>query len=231
MITDHAQEHPRHPGARRRPHGRAIARRRRAYAPGRERRLALAQVRAPASWPLFRRRKSQTSRGLQTRQNSASAHERRQAADDVHELRADVVAPRELDDGEHAAADEHRRPDADAGRCHPLIVTTSQAGTISDTNGSCRPAIALSCIAGRPVTAASVRIGVPMAPNATGAVLAMSDEAGRVERREPESHQQRRADGDRRAEPGRAFDERAEGERDEQRLDAAIGRQAARPTP
>ena len=28
---------------------------------------------------------------------------------------------------------------------------------------------------GRPVTAASVRIGVPIAPNATGAVFAMSD--------------------------------------------------------
>ena len=32
-----------------------------------------------------------------------------------------------------------------------------------------------SVFAGMPVTAASVRIGVPIAPNATGAVFAMSD--------------------------------------------------------
>ena len=57
----------------------------------------------------------------------------------------------------------------------PLIVTTSHAGTISETNGSCRPAITPIVCAGMPVTAASVRIGVPIAPNATGAVLAMSD--------------------------------------------------------
>ncbi len=57
----------------------------------------------------------------------------------------------------------------------PLIVTTSHAGTISETNGSWRPAIALRVLAGMPVTAARVRIGVPIAPNATGAVLAMSD--------------------------------------------------------
>ena len=57
---------------------------------------------------------------------------------------------------------------------HPLIVTISHAGTISETNGSCRPAIWLSVNAGNSVTAARVRMGVPMAPNATGAVLAMS---------------------------------------------------------
>ena len=57
----------------------------------------------------------------------------------------------------------------------PLITTISHAGTMIDTNGSCRPTIALSAGTGRPVTAASARIGVPMAPNATGAVLAMSD--------------------------------------------------------
>jgi hypothetical protein len=57
---------------------------------------------------------------------------------------------------------------------HPLIVATSQAGTMIETMGSCRPAIALSVIGEMPVTAPNVRIGVPMAPNATGAVLAMS---------------------------------------------------------
>jgi hypothetical protein len=58
---------------------------------------------------------------------------------------------------------------------HPLIVTTSHAGTISETNGSWRPAIMPMVCAGMPVTAASVRIGVPIAPKATGAVFAMSD--------------------------------------------------------
>ena len=60
---------------------------------------------------------------------------------------------------------------------HPLIVATSHAGTSSDTNGSCRPAMAPSVNAGMSVTAPSVRMGVPMAPKATGAVLAMSDRA------------------------------------------------------
>ena len=46
---------------------------------------------------------------------------------------------------------------------------------MSETNGSWRPAIMPSVWAGIPVTAASVRIGVPIAPKATGAVLAMSD--------------------------------------------------------
>jgi len=57
----------------------------------------------------------------------------------------------------------------------PLIVTTSHAGTIRDTNGNCLPAIIPNVLAGMPVTAASVKIGVPIAPNATGAVFAMSD--------------------------------------------------------
>ena len=69
---------------------------------------------------------------------------------------------------------EHRRPRA-AQPAHPLIVTTSHAGTISETIGSWRPAIALSSCASMPVTTPSVRIGVPIAPYATGAVLAMSD--------------------------------------------------------
>ncbi len=56
----------------------------------------------------------------------------------------------------------------------PLMTTTSHAGIRIETIGSWRPAIAPSVAAGRPVTAASVRIGVPMAPKATGAVLAMS---------------------------------------------------------
>jgi hypothetical protein len=57
---------------------------------------------------------------------------------------------------------------------HPLIVTTSQAGTSTDTKGSCRPAMALSSFGSIPVTTPSVRIGVPIAPKATGDVFAMS---------------------------------------------------------
>ena len=53
---------------------------------------------------------------------------------------------------------------------HPLIVTTSHAGTMIDTGGSWRPAIALSRSDEMPVTApGSDRC--PVAPYATGAVL------------------------------------------------------------
>src|SRR6478736_7348611 len=51
-------------------------------------------------------------------------------------------------------------------------VATSQKGTRIETNGSWRPAMAESVTSSRPLTAASVTIGVPMAPQATGAVLA-----------------------------------------------------------
>ena len=43
----------------------------------------------------------------------------------------------------------------------------------SDTGAQMRPTSALSDGSGRFVTPASVTSGVPMAPNATGAVLAM----------------------------------------------------------
>ena len=51
-------------------------------------------------------------------------------------------------------------------------VATSQNGTRIDTNGSWWPAIDDSVSWSRPLTAASVTIGVPIAPQATGAVLA-----------------------------------------------------------
>jgi hypothetical protein len=51
-------------------------------------------------------------------------------------------------------------------------VATSQNGTRIDTNGNCLPAMAESVTWSRPLTAANVTIGVPMAPHATGAVLA-----------------------------------------------------------
>src|SRR5437763_243128 len=51
-------------------------------------------------------------------------------------------------------------------------VATSQNGTRIETNGNWRPAIAESVTWSRPLTAASVTIGVPIAPQATGAVFA-----------------------------------------------------------
>ncbi len=54
-----------------------------------------------------------------------------------------------------------------------VIVRTSQTGTISDNSGKIRPAVALRASTSRSVTAERVRIGVPIAPQATGAVLAI----------------------------------------------------------
>ena len=53
----------------------------------------------------------------------------------------------------------------------------SQNGTISEKMGSWRPTIALNTRASIDVTPWSAMIGVPSAPKATGAVLAMSDSA------------------------------------------------------
>ena len=56
----------------------------------------------------------------------------------------------------------------------PAIAHTSQNGIMSEKSGSWRPAIAESESSFRPVTFASVMMGVPSAPYATGAVLPMS---------------------------------------------------------
>jgi hypothetical protein len=56
----------------------------------------------------------------------------------------------------------------------PDMAATIHAGMMSENSGNCRPTIWLSCISGNPVTSASVWMGVPNAPNATGAVLAIS---------------------------------------------------------
>ncbi len=50
---------------------------------------------------------------------------------------------------------------------------TSQKGKISVVSGRMRPIMALKSASGKPVTAASVRTGLPMPPNATGAEFAM----------------------------------------------------------
>ncbi len=54
-----------------------------------------------------------------------------------------------------------------------VIVRTSQNGMISDNGGKIRPAVALRASTSRLVTFERVRIGVPIAPQATGAVLAI----------------------------------------------------------
>src|ERR1700686_756565 len=53
------------------------------------------------------------------------------------------------------------------------IVLTSQKGTMIAVKGRMRPIIALRSDSGRDVTAARVWTGVPIAPQATGAVLAI----------------------------------------------------------
>ena len=54
----------------------------------------------------------------------------------------------------------------------PSTMATSASGTSSARIGVCRPTIAPSVSTGSSVTLPSVMIGVAMAPNATGAVLA-----------------------------------------------------------
>ena len=52
------------------------------------------------------------------------------------------------------------------------MLRTSQNGRISEIGGRIRPVIALNEPSGKPVTPASVRIGLPTPPHATGAVFA-----------------------------------------------------------
>ena len=55
----------------------------------------------------------------------------------------------------------------------PTIARTSQNGTMRPVIGRMRPIIALRSDSGRPLTAASVWTGVPIAPQATGEVFAI----------------------------------------------------------
>ena len=57
----------------------------------------------------------------------------------------------------------------------PAIAHTTQKGMISEKNGSWRPTIWERATSLKPVTLLSAMIGVPSAPKATGAVLAISD--------------------------------------------------------
>src|SRR5437764_1388480 len=57
----------------------------------------------------------------------------------------------------------------------PDIAQTTQKGMIIENKGKSRPTVADNVNSSIPVTPFSARIGVPSAPNATGAVLAISD--------------------------------------------------------
>ena len=68
-------------------------------------------------------------------------------------------------------------------------------------------------------------IGVPSAPNATGAVFAISASPAAYNGGNPVADERRRRNRHRRAKPGRPLDERPKAKRDQQRLDPLIGRQ------
>ena len=55
----------------------------------------------------------------------------------------------------------------------PVMVLTSQNGMINESKGRMRPDVALSASTSSSVTALKVRRGVPIPPQATGAVLAI----------------------------------------------------------
>ena len=59
-----------------------------------------------------------------------------------------------------------------SARFGPAITTTRYAGMMTEIIAQSLPVIALSGIDGMPVTLASVVMGMPIEPNATGAVLA-----------------------------------------------------------
>ena len=100
-------------------------------------------------------------------------------------------------------------------------MNTSQNGTASDSSGNWRPAIAPIWNGSMPVTCPATMIGMPIAPNATGAVFAIRHSPA-VQRLEAEADEQRRRDRDGRAEAGRAFEECAEREADQQHLQALV---------
>ena len=56
---------------------------------------------------------------------------------------------------------------------------------MSEKNGSCRPTIADNVISLMPVALLSAMMGVPNAPKATGAVLAMSERPDAASGRKP----------------------------------------------
>src|SRR3954467_2461195 len=68
---------------------------------------------------------------------------------------------------------------------HPSMMITNNSGTNSANTGVCRPTTDDTTCNGSPVTCANVITGVPIAPNATGAVLATSDTAAALSGENP----------------------------------------------
>ena len=105
------------------------------------------------------------------------------------------------------------------------MLRTSQSGRISESGGRMRPAIALNCASGKPVTPASTRIGLPTPPHATGAVFATQTQRRGLKRVEAEPDQKRSGNRDRRATAARAFQKRAEAKGDQHELQPLVRRQ------
>ena len=121
------------------------------------------------------------------------------------------------------AGHENRRPDARARLASRRTPQISQNGTIEREHRAAAGRPSRSVDAGRVrVTVCSAMIGVPSAPNATGAVFAMSDRPDAVSGLKPSPMSSRARDRDRRAEPRGALEERAEAERDEQELQPRV---------
>ena len=104
----------------------------------------------------------------------------------------------------------------------PSTMPTRISGTNSASSGVWRPTIAPRSSFGSSVSSASVTIGVAIAPNATGAVLATSATAAAFIGLKPTRDQHHRGDRHRRAEAGQRLEQRAEAEGDDHGLDPLV---------
>ena len=148
---------------------------------------------------------------------------RRDRGDDVHQPRAVQVGDEEL---QHANGTPATRI---AGQMptmprHPANAAISQNGTSTEKSGSCRPTMPLKREQVEP--ADRTERDDRRAERAERHRRRVGDEreARRRQRREAEADEQRAGDRDRRAEAGRALEERAEGERHEQQLQPRVRR-------
>ena len=109
----------------------------------------------------------------------------------------------------------------------PSTMKISTSGTNTASSGVWRPTIEATWFSGRPLTCDSVMIGTAIAPNATGAVLATSATTAARIGAKPSATSITDVIGDRRAEARERLEQRAEAERDEDRLRALVGREGA----
>ena len=112
------------------------------------------------------------SRASRVQHHDHTCRHARNGGDDIHELEPNEVRPEELNGGERAPDDQKRHPDRQG---------VSPAGHGPDQperdqqrkQGEDAAEVALSASTSSPVTALKVRRGVPIPPQATGAVLAI----------------------------------------------------------